>query len=269
MPELPDLEAVRAYLNARVRGQRVVAAEVRKAIVLRTPPVAEFVATLTGATLGETRRRGKFLLVAVLPDRTLAIHGMLAGRLQHCPASERVRASTCFILALGDGSHLRYYDDRVMGKVYLVRSDALDSIPRFAEMGPDALDLAVTPEVFRERLRHFAGMVKNILTNDRFLAGIGNAYADEILFEAGIHPWRTRSKLSDDDARRLHAAMRSVLERASRTVAERIGDRIDQEIRDFLVVHRKGGQPCPRCGHPITEITAHKRVTDYCRHCQT
>ncbi|MBI4308454.1 MAG: hypothetical protein HY684_06580 [Chloroflexi bacterium] len=269
MPELPDLEAIREYLNSHIRGQRIVAATVRKAIVLRMPPVAEFIATLTGRVVGETRRRGKFLLVDIPPDHTLAINPMLTGRVQHCPARERVRASTCLMLALADGSHLRYYDDKVMGKVYLVRSDALATIPRFDEMAPDALDPSVTLEVFRQRLRRHPGMVKNILTNDRFLAGIGNAYADEVLFEAGVHPWRPRPRLADADVERLYRAIHTVLEDAKAVVAERMGARIDEKVRDFLKVHSKGGQPCPRCGHTITQITARQRLTNYCRRCQS
>jgi len=102
------------------------------------------------------------------------------------------------------------------------------------------------------------------------VAGIGNAYADEILFAAGLHPYRKRTELSAEDESRLHQAIRSVLGQAAAIVTDRMekeGLPLD-EYRDHLKVHRRGGQPCPNCGSPITEITAGQRITSFCRHCQ-
>jgi len=153
-----------------------------------------------------------------------------------------------------------------MGKVYLTPDENL--VPRFAGQGPEALDPEFTMEVFRERLRTRRGEIKGLLTNQAVLAGIGNAYADEILFEARLYPFRKRPSLSPEEVESLYQAMRKVLSEATVVLRERIGDDIDIKIRDFLSVHGKGGSPCPRCGTPISEIKARNRLTNFCRNCQ-
>jgi formamidopyrimidine-DNA glycosylase len=136
-------------------------------------------------------------------------------------------------------------------------------------MGPDVLAPDLTEEVFRERLRRYSGQIKSILVNHKFVAGIGNAYSDEILWEAGIHPYRKRTQLTDQEIGRLYQAMHWVIAWATEIVAEKMQESLDySEWRDHLRVHRRGGQPCPRCGNPISEITAGQRITSFCRHCQ-
>ena len=266
MPEIPDLEAIRGFLNQRIPGLRIERAEAIIPVVFRVPK-ADFVATLEGNTLAETRRRGKFLLFALESGHALVVNPMLSGLFQYVRPDTKRRARTCMVLGLADGRELRYSDERVMGKVYLVREADLDSIPQFPEMGPDALE--VSQEEFIERLRRHSGQIKNILVNHRFLAGIGNAYADEILFAARIHPYRKRPTLSDEEVARLYAAIGEVMRWAIPIVAEHMRDELDyEERRDFLKIHRKGGQPCPTCGARISEITAGRRITNFCRNCQ-
>ena len=126
----------------------------------------------------------------------------------------------------------------------------------------------MTLEAFRARLRRHPGQIKGGLVNDTFLAGIGNAYADEILFAAHIYPYRRRASLTPAEVDGLYAAMHQVLDHASAVVAGRMGDDIHLKIRDFLQVHNKGGEACPVCGHTISQITANQRITSFCRHCQ-
>jgi formamidopyrimidine-DNA glycosylase len=161
---------------------------------------------------------------------------------------------------------LRYVDQKAMGKVYLTRD--VNLVPGFARQGPDALDPELTLEVFQERLRKRRGEIKGLLTNQAVVAGIGNAYADEILFEAGLYPFRKRPSLSAEETERLHKAMRGVLSQSLDTVRDRMGDDIDVKIRDFLRVHGQGGSSCPRCGATISEIRARGRLTNFCRVCQ-
>ncbi len=132
---------------------------------------------------------------------------------------------------------------------------------------PDVLQELSLAEL-KERLRPFRGEIKGILTRGQMVAGIGNAYADEILFDAEIYPFKKKKALSDADLDRLRASMPEVIRKATEVVRERTGDRIHQKIRDFLRVHRRGGEPCPVCGTRITEVTANRRITSYCRTCQ-
>jgi formamidopyrimidine-DNA glycosylase len=106
------------------------------------------------------------------------------------------------------------------------------------------------------------------LTRGKAVAGIGNAYADEICFAARLYPFRKRTSLSDEEVTRLYEAMQSVLLDAIATLRERVGTEIHREVRDFLVVHNRGGEPCPVCGGPISTVKARNRTTDFCRTCQ-
>jgi formamidopyrimidine-DNA glycosylase len=266
MPEIPDLEAIRGFLNTRLPGVAIERAELLIPVVFRVPK-DEFVRTLEGNTMGETRRRGKFLLFELRSGHLLVINAMLTGRFQYLRPQEKRRARTCLVLGLTNGWELRYHDERLMGKVYLVPEDRLQDVPQFAEMGPDALE--VTGDEFAQRIRKFTGMIKNILVNLRFVAGIGNAYADEILFAAKLHPYRKRTSLKDEDVQRLYQAIHKVFAWATPIVAAQMKEELNyEERRGFLKVHRRGGEPCPVCGTRISEITAGQRITSFCRNCQ-
>ncbi|MBE7520588.1 MAG: Fpg/Nei family DNA glycosylase [Thermoflexaceae bacterium] len=270
MPEIPELEAVRAYFNVHIAGKAILSAGTRIPVVFRTP-AAELRETLPGDAFAETSRRGKFLLINLASGRVLAVNPMLTGRFQFVPPGTRLAAKTCLVLGVEGDRHLRYVDERLMGKVYLLPADALGAIPGWTKNGPDLMDPALTEEEWLRRLRKHRGQVKAILTNAEFVQGIGNAYSDEILWEARVNPYTARTALAVEDLRRLFAAAREVMARATPLVAAamtRDGNLDYEERRDFMQVHRRGGQPCPRCGAPITEITANQRITSFCRTCQ-
>ena len=275
MPEIPDLEAIRAFLNARIVGAEITDATVTIPYIVRTG-AGDAVAGLKGNRLGEVLRHGKFLLFGLADDYVLAVNPMLTGRFQYVKPSTKRAAKTALTLTLDTGFQLRYADQRVMGKIYLVSAEKVPEIPTWSEMGPDAL--AVSEDEFRKRIRKHSGAIKNVLTNGKFVAGIGNAYSDEILFEARIDPFRKRTTLTDDDIGRLYASMRRVFAWATPILMEHFSDELDyEEWRDHLKVHRKGTGDrnnkeegrCPRCGHHISQISPNDRVTSWCRVCQT
>ena len=271
MPEIPDLEGYRAYFNRRLTGMRVSQAAVTIPIVVRAPK-EEFAQALVGETFAEVRRQGKYLLFPFQSGRLMAVHPMLSGRFQYCEPGQKRRAKTAFVLGLDSGMELRYFDDRLMGKVYLARHEGeLSAVaPRWLEMGPDAMSPELTEELLVQRLQRYRGQIKNVLTKEQCVAGIGNAYADEVLWEAGIHPYRRRVELSDEALGRLYRALRAVMQWATPIVVERMESEglPADHYRDHLRVHRKGGEACPRCGSRISEITAGQRITNFCRKCQ-
>ncbi len=268
MPEVPDLEAIRGFLNQRIVGQVVERADVLIPIVIRIPR-DEFVRMMVGDRLGPVVRQGKFLIFSLDSGRLLVINPMLTGRFAYVEPSAKKHARTCLALGLSDGHELRYVDQRVMGRIYLVTKDELTKVPQLAEMGPDVLSPGLSREVFDQRIRRFSGQIKSVLTNHRFIAGIGNAYSDEILWEAGLHPYKRRASMSDEEVGRLYQAVHSVYAWAGPIVAEKMTESLDySEWRDHLRVHRRGGQACPRCGATISEITAGQRITSFCRQCQ-
>jgi formamidopyrimidine-DNA glycosylase len=266
MPELPDLEVIREFLAPRLEGVAIAVAEVRRPLVVRNLLGGDAGERLVGRRFASAGRRGKFLLLPLDDGGVVVINPMLAGRIRYGEPLPRHRVRDALVLRLENGCELRYHDARDMGKVYLTADPA--QVPTFSELGPEATDPALTLEVFAERLRRHRGEIKGILTNQRFVAGIGNAYADEILWRAGLYPFRRRPSLSDEEVAGLYGAMGAVLAEAIETLRARVGEAIDKEVRDFLVVHGKAGQPCPRCASPVSKVTRARRTTSFCRTCQ-
>ena len=268
MPEIPELETIARVFNDRIQGQRIAGAVVRIPVVVRRPPVPEFIALLTGNRAGKTTRYGKYVLLTLESGHVLAINLMLTSRLQLVHEKTRLPGRTSWVITFEGGDELRFFGERLDGRVYLVGINELSLIPQFGAMGPDALDPALTFDVFRQRLRKFPGQIKNSLVSGKLVAGIGNAYVDELLWEARVYPFAPGRELTPEQVRALYDAIGKTYAWAVPTAAAEMGEAIETKVRDFLRVHRKGGQPCPRCGNTITEVTPNQRITSYCRHCQ-
>ena len=267
MPEAPELEVVKVFLIERAVGANVESARVLRPSVLRSL-AGDFEIDIAGRVIEDVRRTGKFLTLGISGDRLLVINPMLTGGLQWSDPSDRVFKRTCFVLALSNGRELRYIDERQMGRVYYVSADQMEQIPQYAEMGADALDEPLTLSEFKERLRPFRGEIKGIITRGRVISGIGNAYVDEILWEAEVYPFSKKRDLSDNDLQRILDASSQVMQEAVEQVREAMAGDIHRKRRDFLKVHNRGGEPCPRCGTAISQLTANQRITSYCRTCQ-
>ena len=270
MPEIPDLEGYRGYFNRRLPGRHVEAAEALIPWMIRTGG-EEFEKRMPGRVFRPVERRGKLLLFAFEGGDWLVVHAMLTGRFQYCEPKHRRRSKTAFVLRLDNGMEMRYFDERRMGRAYLLRKEEFaEKVPRWTEMGPDVMDPSLTEEGFLERVKTMRAQIKTVLTTERCVAGIGNAYSDEVLWEARIHPYRKRTEISDEELRELFRSMRRVMEWSTPIVAQLMEEKglPANHYRDHLRVHRKGGEPCPRCGAKITEITAGQRVTSFCRACQ-
>ena len=265
MPEAPELHVVAEFLSERLPGEAVETARILKPIVRAVGFDME--ADAVGREFESVERRGKFLILALSGGRRVVVNPKLTGGLQFCPSSRRTQKRTCVRFSLSGGCDLRYADERMMGQFYYVRSDAVREVPGFADQGPDVLD-DFTFDEFRERLKRFSGEIKGVLTRGKVVSGIGNAYADEILFAARVYPFKRRKALSEGELRRIYECSRRVTLDAVESVRERMGDGIDHKARDFLKVHNRKGQPCPRCGKAISELRANRRITGYCRACQ-
>ncbi|MCS7277204.1 MAG: hypothetical protein NZ695_09365 [Dehalococcoidia bacterium] len=266
MPEAPDLEAYAAYIRRHLAGQKVVEA---KALI---PPVVktggELVPSLIGRALTDASRLGKQLRLDFGDGPVLLLHPMISGRLLHVPRETPRRPRTALVLAFADDTELRLWDERLLSRVHIYPdASALAQPPGQA---PDALDPALTPESLWQRLQNQGGRLKALITSEKLVSGIGNAYADEVLFAAGLSPFRPARDLTFDEAARLLAAMRHVLQQSAAAVLQRMEREglPEEEFRDHLQVHRRGGQPCPRCGETIAEVLSGGRVTSYCPRCQ-
>ena len=262
MPELPEVETIARALAPRLRGRRIVSAEFRCLRVLRGDPDAT-AAGLADRKVEAVRRHGKFIEIALEGGSALVVHLGMTGKLllDGVPGKH-----THAILTLDRGT-LLYDDSRQFGRLEL--SDGLPE--RVRKLGPEPLEVPLAE--FAERLHARKTRMKALLLDQRFVRGIGNIYADEALFRAGIHPLATAARLRRDRVKKLHAAIRKVLREAIRAGGSSISDYVDVDGRQgsFQVRHNvygKTGEFCPRCGTRIRRILVAQRGTHFCPRCQ-
>ena len=290
MPELPDLTVVAEAFHAALAGRRIVSTAAPGPLAVRGTPAE--LAALEGQTVTGVRQRGKFFHLDLDRDRVV-VNPMLTGRFQLAPPGTKHPSKTAVVLGFGPRNgppkdaaqwtrgaswmpgdevtiEVRYRDPTQMGKVYVLPAGVERVVPGMAEgeQGPDADDPDLTLEQWRARIKRHPGELKNLLRNQEFVSGIGNAYSDEILHAARLLPFRKRSSLAAEEIDSLYDATRTTLARAIDILRERVPPTFEQQVRDFLAVHMKGGQACPRCGTRITEVKAGGFVTSYCRGCQ-
>ncbi len=274
MPEMPELEALRIRMAPRLEGKLITAASVnpKKAHMLRYP-VDDFARELPARRITSLTRRGKHLVFATElggggSPRWLVINPMLGGRFQLVDAAEPVPATQVFTVRVEGKLELRYLDFRDMGRIYWVE-DPDREVPGFAALGPEADSVPeMGIEAFRKRLRRFRDELKDLLRNQEFLAGVGNAYSDEILFEARLLPLRRRSSLKPAEEETLFAAIPAVLGRAVEAILANPNYQESKQDRSFMAVHMKGGKMCPRCGHRISQLGSNREPVNFCRGCQ-
>lgn len=270
MPEIPFVETLVRNLAPRVAGQTVRAAQVRSPSLLKTvdPPLA----SVQGATIRGVRRRGKLVLFDLSGDLVIIIHLMRDGRLTIPPARQRPTRDIALILALESGEDVRLVEPgpKKRAGLYLRRADEVESTEPVAGLGLEPLGEAFTPEALSAMLDQAGMQLKRFLGMQRYLAGIGNAYGDEILWEARLSPFAGTQALTPGERSRLHAAIREVLRRAVEEHLMHFGDALPmREPPALLRAHRRAGEPCPRCGTPIAAVYYSERETYYCPICQT
>ena len=274
MPELPELEALRIRMAPRLEGKLITAATVnpKKAHMLRYP-VEEFARELPARRITSLTRRGKHLVFATelggggFP-RWLVINPMLGGRFQLVDGEMPVPTTQVFTIRVEGRLELRYLDFRDMGRIYWV-AEPEKEVPGWAELGPEADAVpSMGLEAFRKRLRRFRDELKDLLRNQEFLAGVGNAYSDEVLFEARLLPLRRRASLKPAEEEALFAAIPAVLKRAVEAILANPNYEESKQDRTFMAVHMKGGKTCPRCGHRISQLGSNREPLNFCRGCQ-
>jgi formamidopyrimidine-DNA glycosylase len=245
-----------------------------------------------GRRLGDVRQRGKFLTLDFGGDR-IVINAMLTGRLGLATPGGKPFGATALVLTFGprqgsvppgrladwtmgadwlppdeDDVELRFRDPKRMGKVYLVPKDSAREVVGWATQGPDANDPVLDLATWQERIRRHTGELHSLLKNQEFVAGIGNAYNDEVLWAARLAPFRKRTSLAAEESVRLWRSCHETLDWAIRELRVRVPPTFEVQAREFLRVHRKGGKTCPRCGATLSEVAPGGFVTTWCRSCQ-
>jgi len=267
MPEIPELEAIAQRLTEAFSGKTIRGLSVHNHLVIHGTTVERFEGLPTGKVFQSFDADGKFIIAGMSDSLQIVINPMLTGRFRISTRPRKPLKSDVLSVST-DGPTLWYDDRKFMSRVYLVSGGDYKQVAGFIGRGPSALDPELTLESFRTHIRSFHGQTKNVIQNQRFVKGIGNAYADEILLYAGILPFRRRGSLDDGEMERLYVAMRSVLGRYRDMLSTRSLIDLGPEKRDFLMIHGKGGGICPLCGGRISEVTANRFKTNYCQNCQ-
>jgi formamidopyrimidine-DNA glycosylase len=267
LPELPELETIAFKLNETLVGQKIIRANVFNHIILYGSTVDNFESEVVGKSFNFFKADGKFLITGLSEKLELIINPMLTGRIRIARKPRRPLKQDA-IAIFTEKESLWYSDRKRMGRVYLARKGNYSDVADFNNRGPSALDPELTIEVFRSRIKRHNGQIKNVLRNQRFIKGIGNAYADEILLFAGILPFRRRSTLSQDEVEKLYSSMKKVLAKFKDILMKRPVNEIALENRDFLMIHGKHQGICPLCGNRVSEVTSNRFKTNYCQTCQ-
>lgn len=259
MPELPDVEYFKRYLDATALHQRIQRVHVEAPEMLRGLSPQALGRRLHHRRLEGTHRHGKHLFARVDACGWLVLHFGMTGLICYCAAGSGVPRHTRFLVDFDNGSRLAYAAQRKLGYISMV--DDPQRVVAESRLGPDAM--SVDAEGFRELARGRRGTVKSWLMNQHVIAGIGNIYADEILFQARIAPQRTVDDLSNSDLRRVYTKMTRVLPAA-------VDAHVDPSKMpdDFLLPHRGAGGRCPRCGATLQHSKLSGRTAYHCPHCQ-
>ena len=286
MPELPEVETYVRALEPLLSGKTILAAEVRWPRTIATPDASLFPDLIRGRRFVSFGRRGKFMLFGLDSGETLVVHLRMTGELRlHPPAYSRhehdpsagaalpeenpVDKHTHVLFELDTGEALRFRDMRKFGRIWLVA----DAETVVGKLGPEPLDEAFDPQVLAQALTQRKANVKSLLLNQTIVAGVGNIYADETLFRAGIDPRRAGGELSAHEISRLHQALREVLQAGIEAQGSSLQNYAPPtggkgSFQEQFRVFRRGGEPCINCGATISRIVLVQRSTHFCPACQ-
>ena len=275
MPELPEVEATRRHLAPVLEGATIVSAEVRRPrMARRQARPADVTDRMAGRRIERAGRRGKFLLTALEGDLTWVLHLGMSGRVSLAGPGEPEAPHTNVVVVLGSGVEVRLVDPRTFGFVAVYTPEELDASP-LADLGPDALDALPRAPALARRMAGRSVPIKPLLLDQRFLAGLGNIYADEVLWRSRIAPARPAGSLDGREVQALRRAIRPTLEAGLRSggtslddLAYLLPDGRAGEHLGRLRAYGREGLPCRRCGTPIRRAVLRQRSTFSCPGCQ-
>jgi formamidopyrimidine-DNA glycosylase len=275
MPELPEVETVRRRLAPVLEGRRFSEVSISDGRLTRPFDPLEVALELSGERVTLVDRRGKYLILRLESGRTLLIHLRMTGSLRHWPAAQGELPDDPYrraVVRLDDGADVGYRDVRRFGTWLLLEPGELEPYLA-ARLGPEPIGPQFTAAVLGERLAGRRAPIKAVLLDQRRLAGVGNIYADEALWQAKIHPLREAQSLERDEVKALHRAIRAALERGIKRQGSTLRDYSLPDgsyggMQNEFKVYGRAGEPCDRCGTPIERIVVGGRGTWFCPTCQ-
>lgn len=279
--ELPEVEVMRRDLEKDVVGRRIKTAEVKGSknamrVIRRHKTRKEFTSRLIGRKITKVERRGKYILMTLDQGDVLVVHFGMSGRFQRGTGRVAMPAHTHVVLTFQQKGDLRYIDPRTFGEMFVSTADELGAIRELHHLAIDPLDQVFTWPTFQYLLADRASKMKQLLMDQKFIAGLGNIYSDEVLFHAGIRFDRMSDTLSSQEVRRLYRAIQEVLQEAIKLRGTTLADEayVDLfgnpgEYGAELKVYGRQGLPCRRCRTPIESVKIGQRTSFYCPQCQS
>ena len=273
MPEMPEVEIIRRYLDQQIAGKKIIDLDICLPRIIKWPDTEGFRTMVTGRTIKALNRRGKYLLMELDNNNEIVFHLRMTGRLVYEPTGKTQDHHARVIFQLHDGSCLVYGDTRTLGTIHGLRPQERAMLKGLNEMGPEPLSPEFTAEYLSQTTNQRKVAIKSFLLNQRYIGGIGNIYADEALFLAGIHPLRPANSLSAEECQRLWQSINQVITAGIKDGGTTFRDYQNGEggkgnHQDHLYVYARLGEPCRHCQTPIERIVVGGRGTHFCPHCQ-
>ena len=272
MPEMPEVEQVRKTLAPHITGKKILNVQVRLERLIKYPAADKFCADLTGKTITEVGRKGKYLVLATDDGQQLIVHLRMTGALMAQNSSQPEPAYAKIKFTLSDDTDMWFTDIRTFGTLYLIK-DGDYYIDGYETLGPEPLSAEFTAEYLLPIVRKSRKAIKTLILEQKVIAGLGNIYADECLALAKINPMRLANTLTDDEVSRLHEAVNTVIAQGIKNRGTTFRDYKDGEgnkgeNQKYLLVYGRGGEACKNCGQPLQTAKVGGRGTTYCPHCQ-
>lgn len=267
MPELPDVEAMRRNIEPDLVGRIFSGVTLNWPNAVKEPSAGEFQEALPGATIKGIGRRAKYFIFDLDGEETLIVHLRMTGSLRVVPDEEEMNRFTQTIFQLDNERQLRFVDPRKFGAMWLVA----DVDPVLGRLGPEPLEEGFTPDILAEKLSGKGAPIKALLLEQELIAGIGNIYADDILFESSIHPLRRGKDLKGRELEAVHGSIRKILSDAIEKLSVNLpvdAPPTEELGAEVIIVPRTAGEGCSRCGTPVQRIVVRGRGTYFCPQCQ-
>ena len=273
MPEMPEVEIIRRYLDTQVAGKKIINLTILLPRMIKWPDVEGFRALVTGRTIKGMNRRGKYLLMELDNASKVVFHLRMTGRLVYEPAGDTNDHHARVIFHLQDGASLVYGDTRTLGTIHGLKPQELGMLKGLAEMGPEPLSAEFTAEYLYQTVNQRKVAIKSFLLNQKYIGGIGNIYADEALFLAGIHPLRPANSLTQTECGKLWESVNKVIADGIADGGTTFRDYQNGEggkgsHQEHLYVYGRKGEQCRSCGALLERIIVGGRGTHFCPHCQ-
>lgn len=272
MPELPEVETVKGVVNPQITGRTILSVTVNHPQVIAAPEMEEFCRKLNGQQITGMQRRGKFLTILTENCR-VTLHLRMTGSLLVTPVDYKMAKHTHVIMRLDNGMEIRFIDSRRFGRFWLLDADEEDTITGIRKLGPEPFDDVLTARYLQEKFAGKKKAVKECLLDQSIIAGIGNIYADEILFRAGIHPQSQAGSLSLEELAKLAEVVPQTLsyyiEKNQISPEDYLaGGGWDYRNTPYLRIYGHGGEPCPACGMILEKKVIGGRGSVFCPGCQ-